>query len=308
MRAKIAVRNWPVRRSASTARLSARQHVARRGRSIAAARTVWRASAVSAAASTPLPQTSPIAIPQTSRVDLRRRRRSRRRPRCPAAPASSSRGEVEPGIVRQRAREQRGLQRLRDRVLALEELRPGQRHGALRDERVEQVALTRVQLARVRRSRARSRRSSRRSRSAASRPATGPCPRARGSARPSRRRRGRRPAWPVRTASATGAAACSGTIARRATRLVAEPARLEQLQPLAVVRAAARRRRSRAPRRASTTVARATSGTVTAAASAAVSVLQALAGGLGAAPLGDVGDRGRRSPPGRRRRRGRGSS
>ena len=30
----------------------------------AAARTVWRASAVSAAASTPLPQTSPIAIPQ----------------------------------------------------------------------------------------------------------------------------------------------------------------------------------------------------------------------------------------------------
>ena len=31
----------------------------------AAARTVWRASAVSAAASTPLPQTSPIATPHT---------------------------------------------------------------------------------------------------------------------------------------------------------------------------------------------------------------------------------------------------
>ena len=44
-------------------------------------------------------------------------------------------GEVDPGHVGQRARQQRGLQRLRDRVLALVELRAGDRDRGLRGDR-----------------------------------------------------------------------------------------------------------------------------------------------------------------------------
>jgi hypothetical protein len=71
-----------------------------------------------------LPQTSPIATPQAS---------------------SPSANDVEARDVRQHAREQRRLQRLGDRVLALVELGARYRLRALGGQRLEQVALGRVE-------------------------------------------------------------------------------------------------------------------------------------------------------------------
>ncbi len=103
--AKSAVRNWPARLSSRTARLRAPSTAAGESCECAAARTVWRASAVSAAASTPLPQTSPIATPHVP---------SREREGVVEVAADldalgaglQPAGEIDPGHLRQRARQQ----------------------------------------------------------------------------------------------------------------------------------------------------------------------------------------------------------
>ena len=60
------VQNWPLPARFMTASFSARITSAGRwsGRASEAVRTVWRASAVSAAAAAPFPHTSPMAMPK----------------------------------------------------------------------------------------------------------------------------------------------------------------------------------------------------------------------------------------------------
>ena len=146
-RAKIAVRKSPGRLSARTARFRARSTSAGDSCACAAARTVWRASAVSAAASTPLPQTSPIATPWAPSPIAKASKKSPPTS-TPLAPASSRPARSSPGTSGS-ARGSSEACRSRHRVLALVELRAGERDRHLRREGAQQAAFVVVELDRA---------------------------------------------------------------------------------------------------------------------------------------------------------------